>query len=70
MPSPGQPVLVIVRSTHSLVSLYGEAGGEEDAGSKGHVTDTLASMVQVGGVEVEVHHYGAQGQSGEEEDKI
>ena len=39
--SLGQPVLVVVRSTHSLVPLYGEAGGEEDAGSEGHVTDTL-----------------------------
>ena len=61
MPSPGQPVLVRVRNTHSLVPLYGEAGGEEDAGSQGHVTNTLPSMAQMSGVEVEVNHYRDQG---------
>ena len=70
MTSLCQPVLVRVRNTHSLVPLYGQAGGEEDAGSQGHVTDTLTSMVQMGGVELVVHHYGAHGQGGEEEDKI
>ena len=59
--SLGQPVLVGVRKAHSLMPLYAQTGGEEDAGSQGHVTDTLASMVQMGGVEVVVHHYGAQG---------
>ena len=70
MPSLGQSVLVGVRNTDSLVPLHAEAGGEEDAGSQGHVADTLASMVQMGGVEVVVQHYGAHGQVGEEEDKI
>ena len=70
MTSLGQSVLVRVRNTHSLVPLNGQASGEEDAGGQGNMTDTLASMVQMGGVEVEVHHYRAHGQSGEEEDKI
>ena len=70
MPSLGQSVLVRVRKTDSLVPLHAEAGGEEDAGSQGHVADTLASMVQMGGVEVVVQHYGAHGQGGEQEDKV
>ena len=70
MTSLGQPVLVGVRKAHRLMPLYAQTGGEEYTGSQGHVTDTFASMVQMGGVEVVVQHYGAHGQSGEEEDKI
>ena len=70
MPSLGQPVLVKVRVTHGLVPLHAEAGGQEDAGSQGDMTYTLASLVQVGGVQEVVHHHGAHGQVGEEEQQV
>ena len=66
-----EPGLVGVGDTHRLVPLYAQAGGQEDAGCKGHMAEALANMVEVCRVEViELHGYRAHDQVGEEEDEV
>ena len=70
MPYPGQPVLVLMRITHSLVPLHAEHAGQEDAGGQGHVAHTLTSMEEACRVGQVMQHHGAHGQVGEEEHQV
>ena len=71
MTSTYYPSLITMRGAHSLVPLKTKAGGQEDACCQRHVAHTLAQVVELCRVQVQVAHgYGAHHQAGQQEDEV
>ena len=71
MTSVHYPSLITMWGAHCLVSLKTKTGGQEDAGCQRHVAHTLAQVVQLCRVQVQVAHgYGAHDQAGQQEDEV